>query len=144
MAKSISALTIAQYRALVTGIPLYCANATFTVASQTFTATEAVAFISSVLAAVSATLTELLDHVGWDYDAEVAREELPLAVVAAQLAETSDRELKTYRPAQVLQPRGGIVAEEGHGGSPWCALGATLYTGLANACTWWCTESRHD
>jgi hypothetical protein len=57
MAKSISALTISQYRALVAGIPLYCPNAIFTVASQTFTAPQAVTFISAVLAAVSATAT---------------------------------------------------------------------------------------
>ena len=55
MRSSINALTLAEYQALVVGIPKYCPNAIFTVAGQTFTALQAVTFISSVLAAVSAT-----------------------------------------------------------------------------------------
>jgi hypothetical protein len=55
MPKSITPLTIAQYRALVAGIPLYCPNAIFTVAGQTFTAPQAVTFIESVLNAVAGT-----------------------------------------------------------------------------------------
>jgi hypothetical protein len=57
MTRSISALTISQDRALVAGIPLYCPNAIFTVAGQTFTAPQAVTFINTVLAAVTATAT---------------------------------------------------------------------------------------
>ena len=57
MHKSITPLTLAQYRALVSGIPVYCPNAIFTVAGQTFTAPQAVTFISSVLSAVAATAT---------------------------------------------------------------------------------------
>jgi hypothetical protein len=33
--KTISPLSLLEYRALVTNIPVYCANATFTVAGQT-------------------------------------------------------------------------------------------------------------
>ena len=57
MSKSISDLTLSQYRALVSGIPLYCPNAIFTVAGQTFTATQAVTFLETVLNAVAATTT---------------------------------------------------------------------------------------
>ena len=57
MTKSITPLTISEYRALVTGIPVPCPNAVFTVAGQTFTAPRAVTFIPSVLDAVGATAT---------------------------------------------------------------------------------------
>ena len=57
MTKSITPLTISEYRALVTGIPVHCPNASFTVAGQTFTAPQAVTFIQSVLSAVAATAT---------------------------------------------------------------------------------------
>ena len=57
MKRSITPLTISEYRALVTGIPVHCPNAVFTVAGQTFTAPQAVSFIPSVLDAVAATAT---------------------------------------------------------------------------------------
>lgn len=55
MPRTITPLTLAEYRALVAGIPLYCPNAVFTVAGQTYTATQAVTFIGTVLGAVAAT-----------------------------------------------------------------------------------------
>ena len=59
MASSTSKLlTQAQFQALITGIPIYCPNATFSVAGRTFTAPQAVAFIASVLnASVAVTAT---------------------------------------------------------------------------------------
>ena len=57
MAKAITQMTLSQYRALVAGIPLYCATTVFTVAGQTFTALQAVSFIQNVLNAVAATAT---------------------------------------------------------------------------------------
>jgi methionine-rich copper-binding protein CopC len=56
-AKSPNQLTLNQYQAVASGIPKYCPNAIFTVAGQTFTATQAVAFVESVLNAVSAVST---------------------------------------------------------------------------------------
>ncbi len=47
--------TIAECQALVTNIPKYCANASFTIAGQAYSATDAVAFVQTVLTAVSAT-----------------------------------------------------------------------------------------
>ena len=57
MKRSITPLTISEYRALVSGVPVHCPNAVFTVAGQTFTAPRAVTFIPSVLDAVAATTT---------------------------------------------------------------------------------------
>ena len=57
MPRSITPLTLTEYRALVAGIPLYCASAIFTVAGQTFTAAQATAYINGVLSAVAATAT---------------------------------------------------------------------------------------
>jgi hypothetical protein len=57
MPRSITPLTLSEYRALVAGIPLHCPNAIFTVAGQTFTAPQAVTFIQSVLNAVATTAT---------------------------------------------------------------------------------------
>lgn len=51
--RNISPLTLSQYKALVAGIPTYCPTSVFTVAGQTFTATEAVTFINNVLSAVT-------------------------------------------------------------------------------------------
>ena len=39
----------AQLQALITGIPTYCANTIFSVAGQTYTAPQAVAFLTTVL-----------------------------------------------------------------------------------------------
>ena len=66
----ITQLSLTDYQALVSGIPKYCPNAIFTVAGQTFTATEAVTFITSVLNTVSATATA---KTGWK-DARLAEE----------------------------------------------------------------------
>ena len=55
MAKNVTPFTLSQYRALVAGIPMYCPTAVFTVAGQTFTAPQAVSYISTVLNAVAAT-----------------------------------------------------------------------------------------
>jgi hypothetical protein len=57
MTRSINPLTLNEYKALVAGIPTYCPNAIFTVAGQTFTATQAVTFIQAVLNAVASTAT---------------------------------------------------------------------------------------
>jgi hypothetical protein len=54
---SILPLTLAEYQALVTGIPKNAPNATFGVAGQTLSATQAVTFINTVLTAVAATAT---------------------------------------------------------------------------------------
>lgn len=50
----INKLTLSEYQALVAGIPKYCPNAIFTIAGQTLTATQAVTFISALLATVTA------------------------------------------------------------------------------------------
>jgi hypothetical protein len=55
--RNISPLTLTQYKALVASIPTHCPTAIFTVAGQTFTATQAVAFINNVLGGVAATAT---------------------------------------------------------------------------------------
>jgi hypothetical protein len=68
----ITQLTLIDYQALVAGIPKYCPSAIFTVAGQTFTATEAVTFITSVLNTVSATATA---KTGWK-DARLAEEKM--------------------------------------------------------------------
>jgi hypothetical protein len=60
----IKPLTLAEYQALVTGIPTYCPTATLLIAGQTFTAPQAVTYISAVLAAVSATATAKTDWKG--------------------------------------------------------------------------------
>jgi hypothetical protein len=46
--KKTAQLTVAEYQALIVGIPKYAPNAIFTVASQTFTATQAVAFLQTL------------------------------------------------------------------------------------------------
>jgi hypothetical protein len=48
MGKSTSQLTPAEYQALIVGIPKYMPGAIFMVASQTFTATQAVAFLQTL------------------------------------------------------------------------------------------------
>jgi hypothetical protein len=48
-------LTQAQYQALITGIPKYCANTVFSVAGQSFTATQAVTLVQSLLNVSAAT-----------------------------------------------------------------------------------------
>jgi hypothetical protein len=63
-----SPLTLAELQALVNGLPRYCPTAIFTVAGQTFTSPQAVTFIQSVLAAVSAVATA---KTGWT-DARLA------------------------------------------------------------------------
>ena len=68
----ISNLTLTEYQALVTGIPKFCPTAIFTVAGQTFTAPQAVTFVASVLAAVSAVATA---KTGWK-DARLAEEKI--------------------------------------------------------------------
>ena len=55
MPHAITPLTVVEYQALVTGIPKYCSKSVFNIASQTYTAVQAVKLISSVLSAVSAT-----------------------------------------------------------------------------------------
>jgi len=69
---TINPLTITEYQALIAGIPKYCPNAIFTVAGQTFTASEAVTFITSLLNAASAVATA---KTGWK-DARLAEETL--------------------------------------------------------------------
>jgi hypothetical protein len=54
-APAILPLTLAEYQALVTGIPKVAPNATFGVAGQTLTSAQGVAFISNILTAVAAT-----------------------------------------------------------------------------------------
>ena len=44
----INSLTFAQLQALITGIPEYCASTVFNVSGQTFTAVQAVAFLTTV------------------------------------------------------------------------------------------------
>jgi len=51
---TVTPLTLAQYKALVAGIPIYCSTAVITVDGQTFTAPQAVAYIQTVLNAVAA------------------------------------------------------------------------------------------
>jgi hypothetical protein len=48
-------LTQAQYQALVTAIPKYCTSTVFSIAGQTFTATQAVALVQLLLNASAAT-----------------------------------------------------------------------------------------
>ena len=55
--KLIDPLSLAEYQALVAGIPRNCPNAIFMVAGRTFTAPQAVTFIGGVVAVVSATAT---------------------------------------------------------------------------------------
>jgi hypothetical protein len=55
--KLLNKLSIAEYVALVGGIPKYCPNAIFTVASETFTAPQAVTFVNSLLETSSAVST---------------------------------------------------------------------------------------
>ena len=71
-AKSPNQLTLNQYQAVASGIPKYCPNAIFTVAGQTFTAPQAVTFIASLLASVSAVATA---KTGW-VDARLAEEKV--------------------------------------------------------------------
>jgi len=70
--KTIKPLTLSQYRAIVAGIPTYCPNAVFILAGQTFTAVQAVAFVQTVLASVSAVATA---KTAWT-DAKAAEEQL--------------------------------------------------------------------
>jgi hypothetical protein len=82
MAKNTSQLTVAQYEALIAGIPKYAGNATFTVASQTFTAAQAVTFLqtlhdtSAATAAAKATWTQSLasDQAAEAQNGSLARE----------------------------------------------------------------------
>ena len=67
-------LTIAEYQALAAGIPKNCPTATFGVAGKTYSATEAVAFINTVLSAVSASASA---KTSWK-DARIAEETLVL------------------------------------------------------------------
>ena len=69
---SIRPLTLAEYQALVTGIPKVAPNAVFGVAGQSLSATQAVAFINVVLAAVAATANA---KTSWK-DAKMAEEAL--------------------------------------------------------------------
>jgi hypothetical protein len=55
MASRAKLLTQTQYQALITSIPKYCTNTVFSVAGQTFTATQAVALVQSLLDASAAT-----------------------------------------------------------------------------------------
>ncbi len=55
MASTSKLLTQAQYQALITSIPKYCANTVFSIAGQTFTAAQAVALVQSLLDASAAT-----------------------------------------------------------------------------------------
>jgi len=48
MAKNTSQLSVAEYQALIAGIPKYASTAIFTVASQTFTAPQAVTFLQGL------------------------------------------------------------------------------------------------
>ena len=57
MKKTPTPLTLAEYRALVTGIPLYCPNAIFSFASQNLTAPQAVTLLTTLLDAASASAT---------------------------------------------------------------------------------------
>jgi hypothetical protein len=50
---SIGPLTLREYKALVAGIPIYSANAIFTVTGQTSTVAQSVTFIDGVLSAVA-------------------------------------------------------------------------------------------
>jgi hypothetical protein len=68
MTRPITPLTLAEYRALVTGIPQYCSTAKFFVGGQTLSATQAVGVINTVLNAVSATASA---KTGWK-DAMIA------------------------------------------------------------------------
>ena len=72
MSSPITQLTLSEYQALVSGIPKYCPKAIFTVAGQTFTANQAVTFITSVLNAVSAVASA---KTGWK-DARLAEEQV--------------------------------------------------------------------
>jgi hypothetical protein len=47
--KAIKSLTAAQYQALLTGLPTYCATTVFTIAGQSYTTTQVVALITSIL-----------------------------------------------------------------------------------------------
>ena len=49
MTKGTKALTTAQYTALQTGLPTYCANTVFTIGGQTYTTAQVVALIVSIL-----------------------------------------------------------------------------------------------
>ena len=57
MSKNSSQLSMTDYQALILGIPKYCANATFSVASQTFTAAPAAAATVTQPAAATASAT---------------------------------------------------------------------------------------
>jgi hypothetical protein len=64
----IKPMTVAEYQALVSGIPKYCPNMVFNVAGTTYTAAEAVTFVTNALTAVSAVATA---KTGWA-DAKLA------------------------------------------------------------------------
>jgi hypothetical protein len=68
----ITTLSLTEYHAIVSGIPTYCPKATFIIAGQTFSAPQAVKFVSSVLDAVSATATA---KTAWK-DARMAEEKV--------------------------------------------------------------------
>ena len=55
MPDKVKLLTQAQYQALITGIPIYCAKTVFSVGGQTYSANQAVALIQSLLNATAAT-----------------------------------------------------------------------------------------
>jgi hypothetical protein len=55
MPSASKSLTQTQYQALVAGIPKYCASTIFSIAGQTFTATQAVALVQLLLNASAAT-----------------------------------------------------------------------------------------
>jgi len=56
MGSNSSQLSVAEYQALITSIPKYLATATFMVASQTFTAPQAVTFLQTLHDSSAATI----------------------------------------------------------------------------------------
>ena len=56
MGKKTAQLSVADYQALILGIPEYAPNAIFTVASQTYTAAQAVTFLQSLHGSSAAVL----------------------------------------------------------------------------------------
>jgi hypothetical protein len=56
MAKKTAQLTVAEYQALITGIPKYLPNGTFMVSGQTLTATQAVTFLQGLHDTSAATI----------------------------------------------------------------------------------------
>jgi hypothetical protein len=120
MPHTITPLTVAEYQALVSGIPKYCPKAIFSFASQTYTAAQAVKIIATVLSAVSATAnakTALTD--ARQAEATTVAQNAPLVSfirsnIAAQFNNNTTTlaafDIQPKKPRQPLSPAARLAA----------------------------------